>query len=80
MKVLLSTDAKEKCFKRGIKIYIKTGATCFGVITVIGSALFELPKVTVDKIVNLNTMVWLAWWCGYICSHTTRLTTPMDFN
>jgi hypothetical protein len=35
IKVLLSTDAEENCFKRSIKIYIKTAPTCFGVITII---------------------------------------------
>jgi hypothetical protein len=35
IKVLLPTDAQENCFKRSIKIYIKTGPTCFGVITII---------------------------------------------
>jgi len=35
IKVLLPTDAQEKCFKRSIKIYIKTAPTCFGVITII---------------------------------------------
>jgi hypothetical protein len=34
IKVLLPTDAQENCFKRNIKIYIKTAATCFGVIIV----------------------------------------------
>jgi len=34
---LLPTDAKEICFQRSIKIYIKitTAPTCFGVITII---------------------------------------------
>jgi len=35
IKVLLPTDAQENCFKRCINIYIKTAATCFGVITII---------------------------------------------
>jgi hypothetical protein len=35
IKVLLPTDAQENCFKRNIKIYIKTAPTCFGVITII---------------------------------------------
>jgi hypothetical protein len=35
IKVLSPTDAQENCFKRSIKIYIKTAATCFGVITII---------------------------------------------
>ena len=35
IKVLLPTDAQENCFKRSIKIYIKTAPTCFGVITII---------------------------------------------
>jgi len=29
IKVLSPTDAKENCFKRCIKIYIKTAPTCF---------------------------------------------------
>jgi hypothetical protein len=33
--VLLPTDVKENCFKRSIKIYMKTTPTCFGVITII---------------------------------------------
>jgi hypothetical protein len=48
IKVLSPTDAQENCFKRNIKIFIKTAPTCFGVI----GALFELAKVTVVKIVN----------------------------
>jgi len=35
IKVILPTDAQENCFKRCIKIYIKTAPTCFGVITII---------------------------------------------
>jgi len=35
IKVLLPTDAQEKCFKRNIKIYTKTAPKCFGVITII---------------------------------------------
>ena len=35
IKFLLPTDAQENCFKRSIKIYIKTAPTCFGVITII---------------------------------------------
>jgi len=35
IKVLLPTDAQENCFKRSIKIYIKTAPACFGVITII---------------------------------------------
>jgi hypothetical protein len=31
----LPTDAQEKCFKRNIKIYIKTAPTWFGLITII---------------------------------------------
>jgi hypothetical protein len=31
----LQTDAQESCFKKNIKIYIKTAPTCFGLITVI---------------------------------------------
>ena len=29
------TDAQENCFKKNIKIYIKTSQTCFGAITII---------------------------------------------
>ena len=35
IKALLPTDAQKNCFKRGIKIYIKTVPTCFDVITII---------------------------------------------
>ena len=35
IKVLSPTDAQENCFKRSIKIYIKTAPTCFDVITII---------------------------------------------
>jgi hypothetical protein len=35
IKNLLPTDAQENCFKTSIKIYIKTGPTRFGVITII---------------------------------------------
>jgi len=31
----VSTDTKEVCFRRSIKIYIKAAPTCFGVITII---------------------------------------------
>jgi len=30
----LPTDAQENCFKRIIKIYIKTAPTCFGLIAI----------------------------------------------
>jgi len=51
------TDAQVNClensFKIYIKIYIKTASTCFGAFTPSsGSALFELAKVTVVKIIN----------------------------
>jgi hypothetical protein len=31
----LPTDAQENCFKKNIKIYIKTAPTCFGSVTII---------------------------------------------
>jgi hypothetical protein len=31
----LPTDAQESCFKKNIKICIKTAPTCFGLITII---------------------------------------------
>jgi len=31
----LPTDAQENCFKKNIKIYIKTAPTCFSAITII---------------------------------------------
>jgi hypothetical protein len=31
----LPTEAQENCFKKNIKIYIKTAPTCFGAITII---------------------------------------------
>ena len=51
IKVYQTTDAQENCFKRSVKIYFKTASTCFGVINIIRSALFELAKVTVVKTV-----------------------------
>jgi hypothetical protein len=33
--VYLPIDAQENCFKKNFKVYIKTGPTCFGVITII---------------------------------------------
>jgi len=35
----LPTDAQENCFKKNIKIYIKTVPTCFGAITIIRERL-----------------------------------------
>jgi hypothetical protein len=35
IKVLSPTDSQENCFKKSIKVYIKTAQTCFGVITII---------------------------------------------
>jgi hypothetical protein len=51
------TDAQLNCLKNNIKIcikiYIKIAPTCFGAITPSsGSALFDLAKVTVVKIIN----------------------------
>jgi hypothetical protein len=50
------TDARVSCFtnsfKIDIKIDIKTAPTGFGAVTSSGSALFELAKVTVVKIIN----------------------------
>jgi len=34
-KFLLPTDSQENCFQRSIKIYVKTPATSFDVITII---------------------------------------------
>jgi hypothetical protein len=34
IKVLLPTNAQDNCFKKNIKIYIKTAPACFGVITI----------------------------------------------
>jgi hypothetical protein len=48
----LPTDAQENCFKKNVKIYIKTAPTCFSLSPSSGSALFELAKVTVVKIIN----------------------------
>ena len=47
------TDAQVNCLKNSVKIYIKTVPTCFGAVKPSsGSALFELAKVTVVKIIN----------------------------
>jgi hypothetical protein len=32
---LITRDAQDNCFKRSIKIHIKSAPTCFGVITII---------------------------------------------
>jgi hypothetical protein len=50
-------DAQANCLKNNFKIYIKidikTAPKCFGVVTPSsGSALFELVKATVVKIIN----------------------------
>jgi hypothetical protein len=50
--LFLPTDAQENCFKKNIKIYIKTAPTCFGAITIIRESIFELAKVTVVKVIN----------------------------
>jgi len=31
----LPADSQENCFKKNIKIYIKTAPTCFGLITIV---------------------------------------------
>jgi hypothetical protein len=51
------TDVQVNCLKNNFKFYvkinIKTAPTCFGAVTPSsGSALFELAKVTVVKIIN----------------------------
>jgi hypothetical protein len=49
----LPTYAQENFFKNNIKIYIKTTPTCFSAVTPSsGSALFELAKITVLKIIS----------------------------
>jgi len=48
----LPTDAQENCFKKNIKIYIKTAPTCFGTIIIIRKHIFELAKVTLFKIIK----------------------------
>jgi len=40
--VLLPTDAQENCFKKTIKIYIKTAPACFLVITISYMSLLKL--------------------------------------
>jgi hypothetical protein len=51
------TDAQVNCLKNNFKIFIKidikTAPTCFGAVTPSSaSALLELAKVTVVKIIN----------------------------
>jgi hypothetical protein len=51
------TDAQLNCLKNNFKIYIKidikTAPTCFGAVTPSSwSALIDLAKVTVVKIIN----------------------------
>ena len=49
----LPTDAQENFFGKNIKIYIETAPSCFSAVTPSsGSALFELAKVIVVKIIN----------------------------
>jgi hypothetical protein len=43
--VYLPTDAQKSCFKKNIKIYIKTAPTYFGLSPTSGSVLFEIAKV-----------------------------------
>jgi len=47
----LPTDEQKSCFKRNIKIYIKTAPTSFGLITIIRERIIR-AKVTVVKIIN----------------------------
>jgi hypothetical protein len=52
------TEAPVNCLKNNIKIDIKTAPTYFGAITSpSGSALFELAKVTVVKIIKIHRCV-----------------------
>jgi hypothetical protein len=53
------TDAQENRSKKTAKIYIKRAPTCFGAITIIREGILKLAKVTVAKIINQNTSVWL---------------------
>jgi hypothetical protein len=55
IKVLLAIDAQENCFKRSIKIYIKTAPTRFGKSPSSGSVLFELAKVTTITLASSNS-------------------------
>jgi hypothetical protein len=75
----LPTYAQENCFKKNIKIYIKTAPTCFGAATPSsGSALFELPKVIFVKVYSEQcTTRTHQKGPNNIRSHTTELTTPM---
>jgi hypothetical protein len=62
----LPTDAQLNCLESNFKIYtkidIKTAPTCFGAITPSSeSALFDLAKVTVVKIINQNTLISVLW-------------------
>ena len=61
----LPTDAEENCFKKNIKIYIKTAPICFGAITSSGSALFELAKVI--ALANTNNALPDYGDCTEIC-------------
>jgi hypothetical protein len=62
----LPTDAQENCFKKNIKIYIKTASTCFGAITIIGEHIFELAKVTVVKTIKIHWCVYFGGVAAYI--------------
>jgi hypothetical protein len=65
IKVLLPTDAQENCFKRSIKVYIKTAPTCFGVITIIRERTiracqsYNVKNSQLKYIDVVNLVVWL---------------------
>ena len=69
-KVLLTTDAQDNCFNRSIKIYIKT-TPCFDIITIIKERWCMSATLCAADIHQQGP--------DNICSHTTRLTTPIYF-
>jgi hypothetical protein len=65
----LPTDAQENCFKKNIRIYIKTAPMCFGLITIIRECIMPNSATDIHQLGPNN-----------ICFYTTELITLMYFN
>jgi len=50
----LPTDAQENCFKKNIKIYIKTAPACFGLITIIREHTIRATAGTQSCLLGLD--------------------------
>jgi hypothetical protein len=65
----LPTNAQENCFKKNIRIYIKTAPTCFGFIIIIRECIMQNSATDIHHLGPNN-----------ICGYTTELTTLIYFN